>query len=312
MSGKPVVAVVGPTASGKSDFALHLAVNLDSHCAILNADSMQLYRGLDIGTAKTPVEQRRGVPHLLFDVLEVHEEASVASYQKQARDVLSGRRALGQQLIAVGGSGLYVRALLDRLDFPGTDPAVRAGLVARAELEGTAAMYEELRRLDADAAAVIHPNNERRILRALEVISITGRPFSATLPKLEYHFTPTVQFALDWDLDDLDSRISARTRHMFAGGILEETHSLLAEGRKFGRTAARATGYAEALAVVAGSMTVEDAVDRVALATRQLARRQLKWFRRDPRIIWLPPGPASEQKALRIIEQAASGRPQRG
>ncbi len=312
MSGKPVVAVVGPTASGKSDFALHLAVNLDSHCAILNADSMQLYRGLDIGTAKTPVAQRRGVPHLLFDVLEVHEEASVASYQKQARDVLSGRRALGQQLIAVGGSGLYVRALLDRLDFPGTDPAVRAGLVARAELEGTAAMYEELRRLDADAAAVIHPNNERRILRALEVISITGRPFSATLPKLEYHFTPTVQFALDWDLDDLDSRISARTRHMFAGGILEETHSLLAEGRKFGRTAARATGYAEALAVVAGSMTVEDAVDRVALATRQLARRQLKWFRRDPRIIWLPPGPASEQKALRIIEQAASGRPQRG
>lgn len=312
MSGKPVVAVVGPTASGKSDFALHLAVNLDSHCAILNADSMQLYRGLDIGTAKTPVAQRRGVPHLLFDVLEVHEEASVASYQKQARDVLSERRASGQQVIAVGGSGLYVRALLDRLDFPGTDPAVRARLVARAELEGTAAMYEELRRLDADAAAVIHPNNERRILRALEVISITGRPFSATLPKLEYHFTPTVQFALDWDLGDLDSRISTRTRHMFAGGIVEETQSLLAEGRKFGRTAARATGYAEALAVVAGNMTVEDAVEKVALATRQLARRQLKWFRRDPRIIWLQPGLASEQKALRIIEQAASGRPQRG
>ncbi|MFT0761694.1 tRNA (adenosine(37)-N6)-dimethylallyltransferase MiaA [Actinomyces sp. F1_1611] len=284
-----MIAVVGQTASGKTDLGLLLAERLGG--TVVNADSMQLYRGLEIGTAKTPVDQRRGIPHLLFDVLEIEQEASVARYQQEARQAVSQLLAEGRTPIVVGGSGLYVRALLDRFEFPGTDPEVRSRLEERCQQEGPGALHTELSRVDPAAAAQIHPHNARRIIRALEVIELTGAPYSAQLPDGKYFFEPTVQVAIRWDYDQLDRRINERTREMFAdGGIVEETRALLDSGRHFGKTAARATGYAQALAVLRSELTVPEAIEQVSLLTRQLARRQMKWFKRDERIRWLNPG----------------------
>lgn len=284
-----MIAVVGQTASGKTDLGLLLAERLGG--TVVNADSMQLYRGLEIGTAKTPVDQRRGIPHLLFDVLEIEQEASVARYQQEARQAVSQLLAEGRTPIVVGGSGLYVRALLDRFEFPGTDPEVRSRLEERCQQEGPGALHAELSRVDPAAAAQIHPHNARRIIRALEVIELTGAPYSAQLPDGKYFFEPTVQVAIRWDYDQLDRRINERTREMFAdGGIVEETRALLDSGRHFGKTAARATGYAQALAVLRSELTVPEAIEQVSLLTRQLARRQMKWFKRDERIRWLNPG----------------------
>ncbi len=284
-----MIAVVGQTASGKTDLGLLLAERLGG--TVVNADSMQLYRGLEIGTAKTPVDQRRGIPHLLFDVLEIEQEASVARYQQEARQAVSQLLAEGRTPIVVGGSGLYVRALLDRFEFPGTDPEVRSRLEERCQQEGPGALHAELSRVDPAAAAQIHPHNARRIIRALEVIELTGAPYSAQLPDGKYFFEPTVQVAIRWDYDQLDRRINERTREMFSeGGIVEETRALLDSGRHFGKTAARATGYAQALAVLRSELTVPEAIEQVSLLTRQLARRQMKWFKRDERIRWLNPG----------------------
>ncbi|WP_350257586.1 tRNA (adenosine(37)-N6)-dimethylallyltransferase MiaA [Scrofimicrobium sp. R131] len=289
MTGAQMIAVVGQTASGKTDLGLLLAERLGG--TVVNADSMQLYRGLEIGTAKTPVDQRRGIPHLLFDVLEIEQEASVARYQQEARQAVSQLLAEGRTPIVVGGSGLYVRALLDRFEFPGTDPEVRSRLEERCQQEGPGALHAELSRVDPAAAAQIHPHNARRIIRALEVIELTGAPYSAQLPDGKYFFEPTVQVAIRWDYDQLDRRINERTREMFAdGGIVEETRALLDSGRHFGKTAARATGYAQALAVLRSELTVPEAIEQVSLLTRQLARRQMKWFKRDERIRWLNPG----------------------
>ena len=294
----PVVAVVGPTATGKSDLALDLATELGAE--IVNADAMQLYRGMDIGTAKLPPEQRRGIPHHQLDVLEVTEEASVAAYQKHARAEVRALTRAGSAVVIVGGSGLYVRALLDRIDFPGTDPAVRAAWEDRAAEHGPGMLHDELARRDPQAAAGIDRGNTRRIVRALEVIEITGRPFSANLPDHTYAI-PAIQLGLDLPSADLDARIDARAGQMFAAGLVAETEELRTRGLEQGRTAVRAVGYAQALARIRGDLSEDEAIAQTALATRQLARRQRKWFRRDPRITWLTPGSSMLEQARTLV-----------
>jgi len=280
------VAVVGPTATGKSELALDLADALGGAAEMVNADAFQLYRGMDIGTAKLPLAERRGYPHHQLDVLDVRQEASVAAYQTHARADLKGIAERGNRAVIVGGSGLYVRAVTDALDFPGTDPRLRAALEERARVEGTAALRQELQRVDPEAAARIEPGNTRRIVRALEVVRLTGRPFSASLPRYA-DLVPTVHLALRWDRDVLNRRIDVRAETMFASGLLEETAGLLEDGLREGPTAPRAIGYAQAIAVLDGRMPRSEAVAATAAATRKLASRQLKWFRRDPRVHWL-------------------------
>ncbi len=293
-----VVAVVGPTATGKSDLGLALAEALGGE--VVNADAMQLYRGMDIGTAKLPLEARRGVPHHQIDVLDVTSEASVAAYQRAARADLAAIAGRGARGLLVGGSGLYVRAALDDLSFPGTDPALRAELTARAEQEGARALHAELARVDPAAAAVIDPANTRRVVRALEVVTLTGAPFAARLPE-EAGLLPSVQVGLRLDRTALDERIARRARAMFDAGLVAETEALLAVHGAFGRTAARAVGYAQSLAVLAGDLTAEEALEATALATRQLARRQEKWFRRDARVHWFDAGEAPQEIARRVL-----------
>ena len=289
------VAVVGPTATGKSDLALDLADALTREgraatdaggIEILNADASQLYRGMDIGTAKLPVAERRGYPHHQIDVLDVREDASVAAYQRRARADLESMEARCARAVIVGGSGLYVRAVTDALEFPGTDPVVRDALKERARREGAHGLWEELSEADPASARRIEPTNTRRIVRALEVLAVTGRPFSATLPRYE-DLVPTLHLALRVDRAALDARIDARAVAMFDAGLMDETEELMSAGLDQGTTAPRANGYAQAIDVLRGRITEADAVELTARATRRLASRQLKWFRRDPRIHWL-------------------------
>ena len=285
----PRVVVVGPTATGKSALALDLADRADdpTHRAeIITADASLLYRGMDIGTAKPSPAERARVPHHQIDVLTVRDRASVAAFQRSARGDIDAVESRGHLPIIAGGSGLYVRALTDDLDFPGTDPAVRSRLSERAEQEGTAALHAELARLDPVAAERVEASNTRRIVRALEVIEITGRPFSASLPRYE-DIVPTIHIALRCERRLLDLRINERARAMFEGGLVEEVETLIDQGIREGETAPRAIGYAQALAVIDGTMSVVEAVDSTALATRRLASRQIKWFRRDPRVHWI-------------------------
>lgn len=279
-----VIAVVGPTATGKSDLGLELAERFGGE--IINADAMQLYKGMDIGTAKAPVAQRRGIPHHQLDVLEVTEEASVAAYQRAARADIDRVRAAGRRAVLVGGSGLYIRAVLEHFEFPPTDPAVRRRLEDRAEQIGTGLLHDELAAKDPDAASNIDRANARRIVRALEVIELTGAPFSASLPDPTYVY-PTFAVGIDVDQVELDARINARAQAMFAEGLLGETEHLLTLGLRRGKTARRAVGYQQAIDVIDGRSTREEAIEQVALATRQLARRQRKWFARDERITWI-------------------------
>jgi tRNA dimethylallyltransferase len=285
VAGPGLIAVVGPTATGKSDLALALAEALDGE--VINADALQLYRGMDIGTAKLPPAMRRGVPHHLLDVLDVTQEASLAAYQRDARRARDEVVARGRVPILVGGSGLYVRAVLDRLEIPPTDPAVRLRLEREAESVGAEPMHARLAELDPVAAIAILPGNVRRVVRALEVIELTGRPFSATLPKPEYH-RPAVQIGLDAPRDVLDERIAARVERMWKDGLIDETLALVAEGLLDGRTAPRALGYAQVLRMFEGELDDVAARADTIVTTRRFARRQESWFRRDQRITWLP------------------------
>ena len=300
-----VVAVVGATATGKSGLGVGLCRRLGGE--VVSADASQLYRGMDVGTAKLTVVERDGVPHHQLDVLDVTEEASVAAYQRHARADLDGVRARGALPVVVGGSGLYVRALLDRLEIPPTDPQVRAGIEDRLAAEGVDALYAELAAVDPAAAAAIEPSNGRRVVRALEVVALTGRPFSATMPRREF-VRPTLVLGLRTGREELDRRIERRTRGMFDAGLVEETRALVEHGLRAGRTASRAVGYAQALAVIDGTMTVEDAVADTALRTRRLVRRQESWFGADPRVEWLDAlDPDLEERATDAVERAAAG-----
>ena len=280
----PIIAVVGPTASGKSDLALALAERL--HGEVVNADAMQLYRGMDIGTAKLSPAERRGIPHHQLDVLDVREEASVAAYQREARADAAAIRERGRVPVYAGGSGLYLRAALDRLEIPPTDPAVRARLEAELEAMGVAVMYKRLKGSDPVAARSIQPNNGRRVVRALEVIELTRKPFSATMPTRE-HLAPTVMIGLHGPRPELDARIAARVHRMWQRGLLEEVRALDTAGLREGRTASKALGYSQALAHLDGRLSAADAIEDTVTATRKFARRQESWFRPDERVVWL-------------------------
>lgn len=298
----PVVAVVGPTATGKSDLGLELALALRGE--VVNADAMQLYRGMDVGTAKLRPAERRGVRHHQLDVLDVTEDATVAAYQRHARADLAAVAARGARPVVVGGSGLYVRALLDRIVFPPADPDVRAELEREAAERGPGLLHDELARLDPVAASRVDRANTRRIVRALEVVRITGRPYSATLPEHVYEI-PAVQIGLDCDRAVLDERIEARVARMWSGGLVDEVRGL---APRLGRTAARAVGYAEVLQALRGEMTEEAARDAVVAGTRRLARRQMGWFGRDPRVHWLDArAPDLVPRALEIVAAADTG-----
>ncbi|WP_344855945.1 tRNA (adenosine(37)-N6)-dimethylallyltransferase MiaA [Amycolatopsis ultiminotia] len=278
------VAVVGPTATGKTALAVHLALALDGE--VVNADALQLYRGMDIGTAKATPEERRGVPHHLLDVLDVTETASVAAYQRAARSTIEGILAAGRTPVLTGGSGLYVQAVLDDLRFPGTDPAVRARLDAEASEVGTAALHTRLGERDPAAAAAILPTNTRRIVRALEVIEITGEPFSANLPKPGPARYGTVLIGVDRAAAELDDRVDLRVERMFAAGLVDEVRELAGRGLREGKTASRALGYQQVLAELDGEGDFAAAAAATAQATRRFVRRQRSWFRRDRRIRW--------------------------
>ncbi|BCW54095.1 MULTISPECIES: tRNA (adenosine(37)-N6)-dimethylallyltransferase MiaA [unclassified Arthrobacter] len=282
MTAPPVIAVVGPTGSGKSDLAVNLALELDGE--VINADAMQFYRGMDIGTAKITTAERRGVPHHLLDILDVTQEASVSDFQQQARSLIGDIHARGKRAILAGGSGLYVRAALDVLEFPGTDPKLRARLEADHIRLGTPALLDRLRALDPVSADRV--SDARRIIRALEVHELTGRPFSSFMPRREY-YQPAVQVGLSVDREVLRERLAVRVHRMVESGLLEEVRMLDARGLRQGKTASRALGYSQFLRVIDGTSTVEQAAEETIVATRQFARRQLTWFRADPRITWL-------------------------
>lgn len=286
----PVVAVVGATAAGKSDVAVDLALRLGGE--IVNADSMQLYRGMDVGTAKLSEAERRGIPHHLLDVWDVKEPASVAAYQRMARECFAALAVRGVVPVLVGGSGLYVRAALDEMDFPGTDDEIRRRLEAELVQLGPAALHARLAAVDPEAARVILPSNGRRIVRALEVVELTGRPFTATLPEQRYA-VPAVQVGLDVSRAELDERIARRVDQMWEQGLVDEVRRLEAAGLREGRTASRALGYAQVLRHLAGEWTEQRARDETVRATRRFARRQESWFRRDPRVVWLAADRAS-------------------
>lgn len=304
-----IVAVVGPTATGKSDLAVTLAECAREEDApmgeVVNADAFALYRGMDIGTAKVQPTERRGISHHQIDVLEPAADASVAHFQQTARrDIAAilGRRA---RPVVVGGSGLYVRALLDNINFPGTDPQVRARIDERAEVVGPRALHDELLKLDPIAADSIGSANTKRIVRALEVIELTGEPFSANLPTQEY-VRPTLQIGLDCDREILDKRVAARVRSMWQDGLVAEVEGLLKRG--MGRTATRAVGYAQVLAYLRGEVTEQQALDAVITQTRRLTRKQMGWFGRDPRVHWLTATSQNlTQRALELIEEAQAG-----
>ena len=297
-----ILAIVGATGTGKSDLALDVAEALIARgqpAEIVNADASQLYRGMDIGTAKVPVAERRGIPHHMFDVLEVTAEASVAQYQIDARAAIDDIESRGAVPILVGGSGLYVWSVLYDFEFPGTDPDVRARLEQRLANEGNHILAAELKAKDPDAYAAIDPRNERRLLRALEVIEITGKPFGSGLGAEDRPWRPSVVVGLQVPREELITRLDARAAAMFANGLVDEVRGLIPLGIERGVTASRAIGYAQALGVIHGTMTVDEAIAETALLTRKFARRQVGWFGRNPQIRWFDaPGTATDTLAV--------------
>ncbi|GAA3599669.1 tRNA (adenosine(37)-N6)-dimethylallyltransferase MiaA [Kribbella ginsengisoli] len=300
-----VVAVVGPTAAGKSDLSVALCKQLPDESGtgeVVNADAMQVYRGMDVGTAKITVAERSGVPHHLLDILDVTQTATVAEFQQLARSAIDD--CLRRQVVPVlaGGSALYVRAILDDFEFPGTDPVLRERLEAELEEHGSGALHQRLAEVDPAAAAQILPSNGRRIVRALEVIEITGGPYVATLPEHTYVYPGAVQLGLDVPRPVLDERIDRRVDRMFDNGFVDEVEDLLGKGLLDGRTANRALGYSQVIALLRGELSETEARQRTAQATRRFARRQDSWFRKDPRITWLPwDAPDLVDQALRVI-----------
>ena len=297
---RPVVAVVGPTASGKSD--LGIAIARARHGEVVNLDASQVYRGMDIGTAKLSPAERSGVPHHLLDILDVRATASVAEFQRLALAAIDEIRARGHLPVCVGGSGLYVRAVLERLEFPGTDSAGRARLEAELAEIGAEAMHARLASVDAAAAAAILPGNTRRVVRALEVIELTGRPFTATLPAHGQR-EPDVRIGLRVPKEVLDARIRLRVERMWDAGLVDEVRRLEAQGLREGLTANKALGYQQVLAFLAGDCSEAEALEATVLGTVRFARRQLQWFRRDPAITWLDfDDPRLVEQALALVD----------
>jgi len=283
-----VIVICGATATGKSDIALDIAEQIGAE--IINADSMQLYAGMDIGTAKLSVAQRRGIPHHLLDVLSVKQDSTVAWYQQLAREQISEIHSRNQHAVLVGGTGLYIKAVLDDLNFPDTNPEVRTRLESEAEEYGADSLFARLQELDPAAALAIDRANTRRIIRALEVIEITGKPFTANLPREDSsRFPDALQFGLVMEREHLRERIDLRVEEMWEQGFVAEVDALIADGILEGSTAQRALGYSALIAMRAGEMTEEEAKEETKRSTRQYARRQETWFSRDARIQWIAP-----------------------
>ena len=304
-----MVAVVGATGTGKSELALELAEALQRGgrpAEIVNADAMQLYRGMDIGTAKVPPPERRGIPHHLFDVLDVTAEASVAAYQAEARAVITGILDRDATPIMVGGSGLYVSSVIYDFQFPVTDAALRAELEAELAALGPGMLYQRLLAADPDAARAIGPHNGRRIVRAIEVVQLTGRPFASGLPDQESRWhNPTVTLGLRAPRDGLVQRLDERVRRMWADGLVDEVRTLIPLGLRSGVTASRAIGYAQAIAQLDGELSEAEAIDATAALTRQYARRQVSWFKRYADTVWLDHDePARVDQALAAVTSA--------
>lgn len=285
----PLVIICGPTATGKSDLAVEVALSLGGE--IINADSMQLYRGMDIGTAKLTLLERQGIPHHLLDILDVSQDASVAQYQVLAREVIDDIRSRGKAAVIVGGTGLYIKSIIDEMNFPETDPDLRARLEAEAEELGVSELYSRLRLLDPEAAAAIEPANTRRIIRALEVIEVTGKPYSANLPSdVSIRYPEALHFGLSMERSHLAPRIEERVARMWESGLVEEVETLIEQGLLKGATAQRAIGYAQVLSFKRGEIDEATAISETIIATRQYVRRQETWFKRDHRIQWISEG----------------------
>ncbi|MFD1859975.1 tRNA (adenosine(37)-N6)-dimethylallyltransferase MiaA [Aeromicrobium camelliae] len=280
-----VVAVVGPTAAGKTALSVALCQRIGGEA--VNGDAVQLFRGMDIGSAKAEPAERGGVPHHLLDVLDVSDEANVAVFQRSARATIDEIRSRGAVPVLVGGSSLYVRAVLDPLDFPGTDPDVRARWAAELERRGAEALHAELTERDPDAAAQILPSNGRRIVRALEVVELTGRPFAAAMPGFHSIYDDLVMIGLEVPRDVLDARIDARVDQMWAAGFVEEVRALRTQGLDESLTASRALGYQQVLSYLRGEIDESEAIAQTKTGTRKFARRQERMFRKDPRVTWL-------------------------
>ncbi len=282
-----LVVIGGATATGKSDLAVELAKKIGGQ--IVNADSMQLYRGMEIGTAKLSIDERAGITHHMLDLVDVSTDVNVAWYQEQARLIIDNLLAQSIPVIVVGGTGFYIKAILDDLNFPDTDPAVREKLTELAEKIGNDALHQRLGILDPAAAAAIPKENVRRVIRALEVIEITGKPFTANLPRADSTRYPNaMQFGLEMDRQMLDERVDTRVDRMFESGLIEEVETLINQGILEGKTARAALGYSQVIAMKSGEISQADAISQTKLATRQYIRRQETWFRRDQRINWLP------------------------
>lgn len=306
----PVVVINGPTASGKTGLAVGVALGLQAcghRAEVVNTDSMLVYRGMDIGTAKPSLAERGGVRHHLIDILEVTEEASVARLQELARAAIADCRERGVVPILVGGSALYVHAIVDEFSFPATDPVVRARLEAELEQVGAAELYARLVARSPEVAAGILPGNARRVVRALEALELTGS-FSSQLPQWRYALEPVLQFGLTLPRDELDVRIAERVEAMWVAGLVAEVVELEGRGLRQGRTASRAIGYRQVLAYLAGECSQEEAKRATIQVTRRFARKQLGWLRRDPRIVWLEAGPS----AVGAIVSELQGRLQQG
>jgi tRNA dimethylallyltransferase len=297
---EPFLALVGPTASGKTEASLELAEALGAE--ILSIDSMLVYRGMDVGTAKPTAEQRARVPHHLLDLVEPSEPFNVAAFQAAAREAADDVRGRGLRPFLVGGSGLYFRAVVDDLDFPGTEPETRSALEEEASALGAVRMYRRLADLDPIAASKIEPGNVRRIVRALEVAAITGRPFSSFAASWESYWPEHVRAAgAHLGREALAARVEERVRRMIDDGWLAEVEELVARGFGAWLTSSRAIGYAELARHLAGELSLEDAVQQTVKRTRTLARRQMAWFRRDPRIRWFEIGDAGALGAVGAI-----------
>ena len=299
------IVICGATATGKSDLAVDLAKEIGAE--IINADSMQIYRGMDIGTAKLSVEERQGIPHHLLDVLDVNQDATVAWYQELARKAVTEIHGAGKHAIIVGGTGLYIKSILDDLNFPDTDAQVRQRLTEEAKLFGIVNLFERLAQLDPAAAAAIDIKNERRVIRALEVIEITGKPFTANLPREDSSRYPdAMQFGLVMDRAELGARVEARIDRMWERGFVSEVDSLISLGINQATTARRALGYAQIIAMRDGEISEPAAIEDTKRATRQYVRRHETWFSRDARINWISPLQPRLETVMMKINSAAS------
>jgi tRNA dimethylallyltransferase len=295
-----LIVIAGATATGKSELAIAVAKEINAE--IINADSMQIYKGMDIGTAKLSIEDRGGIAHHLLDILEVSQDSTVAWYQNLAREKITELHSEGKNVVVVGGTGLYIKSILDELNFPDTDPQVRKSLELEAEKIGADALFERLEKLDPAAAIAIDRANLRRVIRALEVIEITGKPFTANLPREESSRYPNaVQFGLVMEREHLIERIDARVEKMWQLGFVDEVKKCIDSGMLNGRTAQLALGYSQIVALLNGTMTETEAKEDTKRATRQYARRQETWFSRDRRITWISPVQARLERVLEVL-----------